>query len=254
MVRAMTFTDAGRSSMQAIQVTSFGGPEVLTPVSLPAPVPGPGEAAIAVSVADVLFLDAMIRSGRYAEAFPLRPPYIPGNGVAGRVVSTGAGVDPGWAGRLAVARAGKNHVFHARAAQRLGRLFAQHPRDGVGDVRFSAAVRPDNGGDAVPVELQFRAVTERFEAKYLELLQFEQRALLCCRTHTAPRVPHPNVVLFATLGWGFSQTLFPRSVSDASGAGRMTLGLLFTNQFPPLHAPQNPTPGLERARHRLKLM
>ena len=108
MVRAMTFTDAGRSSMRAIQVTSFGGPEVLTSVSLPAPVPGPGEAAIAVSVADVLFLDAMIRSGRYAEAFPVRPPYIPGNGVAGRVISTGEGVDPGWTGRLVVAHTGSH--------------------------------------------------------------------------------------------------------------------------------------------------
>jgi NADPH:quinone reductase len=97
----MTLTD-----MRAIQVTSFGGPEVLTPATLPAPVPGPGEAAIAVSVADLLFLDAMIRSGRYAEAFPVRPPYVPGNGVAGRVVTVGEGVDPGWIGRPVVAPTG----------------------------------------------------------------------------------------------------------------------------------------------------
>ena len=30
-------------------------------------------------------------------------------------------------GRVAVARAGENHVFHARAAQRLGRLLTEHP-------------------------------------------------------------------------------------------------------------------------------
>lgn len=47
--------------MMAIDARSS---EVLTPVSLPAPVPGPGEATIVVSVADVLFLDTMIRSGR----------------------------------------------------------------------------------------------------------------------------------------------------------------------------------------------
>jgi NADPH2:quinone reductase len=51
-------------SLMATEVREFGGPEVLTPVSLPAPVPAPGEAVIAVSVADVLFLDTMIRSGR----------------------------------------------------------------------------------------------------------------------------------------------------------------------------------------------
>jgi hypothetical protein len=34
-------------SMMAIEAREFGGPEVLTPISLPAPVPGPGEAVIA---------------------------------------------------------------------------------------------------------------------------------------------------------------------------------------------------------------
>jgi NADPH2:quinone reductase len=95
------------ATMRAIQVTSFGGPEVLTPVTLPAPVPGPGEVAIAVSVADVLFLDAMIRSGSSAGAFPVRPPYVPGNGVAGHVVAVGAGVDSGLTGRLVVAPTGR---------------------------------------------------------------------------------------------------------------------------------------------------
>jgi NADPH:quinone reductase-like Zn-dependent oxidoreductase len=81
-------------SITATEVRVFGGPEVLTPVSLPAPVPGPGEAVIAVSVADVLFLDTMIRSGRARDAFPQRPPYIPGNGVAGHLTAAGDGVDP----------------------------------------------------------------------------------------------------------------------------------------------------------------
>jgi NADPH2:quinone reductase len=92
--------------MRAIQVTSFGGPEVLVPATLPAPVPGPGEAAIAVSAADVLLLDAIIRYGLAAAVFPVRPPYVPGNGVAGRVVATGEGVDSAWTGRLVVAHTG----------------------------------------------------------------------------------------------------------------------------------------------------
>jgi NADPH2:quinone reductase len=92
--------------MRAVQVPGFGGPEVLVPTTLPEPVPQPGEAVIAVSVADVLFLDTMIRSGRFAEAFGVRPPYIPGNGVAGQVVATGEDVDPGWIGRRVAAHTG----------------------------------------------------------------------------------------------------------------------------------------------------
>ncbi|HEX3965232.1 MAG TPA: zinc-binding dehydrogenase [Trebonia sp.] len=93
-------------SMTAIEAREFGGPEVLTPASLPAPVPGPGEAVIAVSVADVLFLDTMIRSGLARDTFPQRPPYVPGNGIAGHVAAVGDGIDPAWAGRRVVARTG----------------------------------------------------------------------------------------------------------------------------------------------------
>ena len=94
------------SGVTAVRAREFGGPEVLVPVSLPAPEPGPGEAVIAVTAADVLFVDAMIRSGQARDYFPQRPPYIPGNGVAGRVAAVGDGADPAWAGRLVVARTG----------------------------------------------------------------------------------------------------------------------------------------------------
>ena len=77
--------------------------------------------------------------------------------------------DLGHAGGFALARAGKDHVGHVRAAQALGALLAQHPADGVGDVRLAAAVRTHNGGDAVTVELQLGAVAERLEAKDLKL-------------------------------------------------------------------------------------
>lgn len=36
---------------------------------------------MAVSAGDVLFLDAVIRSGWAAAWFPVTPPYVPGNGV-----------------------------------------------------------------------------------------------------------------------------------------------------------------------------
>jgi NADPH2:quinone reductase len=67
---------------------------VLATISVPDLVPGPGEVIIAVTVADVLLLDAVIRPGRAAAWFPITPPYVPGNGVAGRVSAVGEGVDP----------------------------------------------------------------------------------------------------------------------------------------------------------------
>jgi NADPH:quinone reductase len=92
---------------QAIEVTRFGGPEVLALSSVPEPVAGPGQAVISVAVADVLFLDATIRSGRAAAWFPVHPPYVPGGGVGGRLTAAGAGVDPAWAGRAVIARTGE---------------------------------------------------------------------------------------------------------------------------------------------------
>jgi NADPH2:quinone reductase len=114
-------------SMMAIEAREFGGPQVLTPASLPVPVPGPGEAVISVSAAAVLYLDTMIRSGRARGAFPQRPPYIPGNGVAGQVAAVGDGVDPGWTGRPVVARTGPHGGeggYAARALVPASRLVA----------------------------------------------------------------------------------------------------------------------------------
>ena len=45
--------------------------------------PDPGEAVIAVSACDVMFLDTLLRSGWGEGFFPVRPPYVPGSGVAG---------------------------------------------------------------------------------------------------------------------------------------------------------------------------
>ena len=92
---------------QVVQVTRFGGPEVLATAAVPDLVPGPGEAIVAVSAADVLLLDAVIRSGLAAAWFPITPPYVPGNGVAGQVSAVGQGVNPGWTGRAVVAHTGE---------------------------------------------------------------------------------------------------------------------------------------------------
>lgn len=90
--------------MRAIQVSRYGGPEVLEVVEVPDPVAGPGQVTVDVAVADVLFVDSQIRSGKADGWFKVALPYIPGNGVGGTVASVGEGVDPSWVGRRVVSR------------------------------------------------------------------------------------------------------------------------------------------------------
>ena len=89
--------------MRAIQATRFGGPEVLVTSEATDPVAGPGQVVVEVSVADTLFVETQIRRG-VAEWFSVEPPYVPGGGVAGEVVSVGEGVDYGWIGQRVIAR------------------------------------------------------------------------------------------------------------------------------------------------------
>ncbi|WP_425434775.1 zinc-binding dehydrogenase [Nonomuraea jiangxiensis] len=70
---------------------------------MPDPVPGAGEVLIDVDVIDTLWLETMVRSGAGQEYWPMRPPYVPGNGVAGRVVQIGTGADQNLRGRRVVA-------------------------------------------------------------------------------------------------------------------------------------------------------
>ncbi len=92
--------------VRAVEVVRFGGPDALRLRELPDPVPGPGQVVVAASVCDVLFVDTVIRSGRGADYFPIRPPYVPGNGVGGTVAAVGDGVEAGWRGRPVVGHTG----------------------------------------------------------------------------------------------------------------------------------------------------
>ncbi|MEU7479584.1 zinc-binding dehydrogenase [Lentzea sp. NPDC042327] len=90
--------------MRAVRVHGFGGPEVLVAEEVPDPVAGPGQVVVGVAAADVIFLDTLLRRGWGHEYFPTHPPYVPGGGGAGHVLSAGEGVDPAWVGRHVVAR------------------------------------------------------------------------------------------------------------------------------------------------------
>ena len=92
--------------MRAVEVARFGGPDALELRELPDPVPGPGQVVVAASACDVLFVDTVIRSGRGTDYFPIRPPYVPGNGMGGTVAAVGDGVEAGWRGRPVVGHTG----------------------------------------------------------------------------------------------------------------------------------------------------
>ncbi|ACY97658.1 MULTISPECIES: quinone oxidoreductase family protein [Thermomonospora] len=68
--------------MRAIQITEFGGPEVLRLVELPDPVPGPGEVLIEVSRAGVNYADTHQAENSYLS--PAALPMVPGGEVVGR--------------------------------------------------------------------------------------------------------------------------------------------------------------------------
>ncbi len=76
--------------MTAIEITSFGDPQVLKPVERPKPEPGPCEIVIRVKAAGVARADVMQRQGKYPP--PPGAPDIPGLDVAGTVDSIGANV------------------------------------------------------------------------------------------------------------------------------------------------------------------
>ena len=79
--------------MRAVQITAFGGPEILAPVELPDPRPGPGELLVDVAVAGVNFIDTYNRSG----AYPVDLPFVLGQEGAGRVAALGPGDTGGFA-------------------------------------------------------------------------------------------------------------------------------------------------------------
>jgi NADPH2:quinone reductase len=70
--------------MRAIQITEFGGPEVLTVVDVPAPTAGPGEELITVSRAGVNYADTHAADDSYLA--PTKLPLIPGGEVVGSTV------------------------------------------------------------------------------------------------------------------------------------------------------------------------
>ncbi|MDQ3721486.1 MAG: zinc-binding dehydrogenase [Actinomycetota bacterium] len=73
--------------MRAIQMSEYGGPEVLQPVELPVPEPAPGEVLVRVARAGLNFADTHRRTNSYLAKDEL--PLVPGSEVAGVREDTG---------------------------------------------------------------------------------------------------------------------------------------------------------------------
>ena len=81
------------STMTAIEIARFGGPEVLIPATRPMPQPQEGEILIKVAAAGVNRPDILQRTGGYAP--PPGASDLPGLEIAGTVAALGSGVG-GW--------------------------------------------------------------------------------------------------------------------------------------------------------------
>ncbi len=97
--------------MRVIEISSFGGPEVLRIAERPMPVPGAGEVLIKVAAAGVNRPDVIQRYGKYAP--PPGASDIPGLEVSGHMAGA-------WAGRRAVG--GRRRRLRAACGRRLRRV------------------------------------------------------------------------------------------------------------------------------------
>jgi NADPH:quinone reductase len=81
-----------------VAIQTFGSPEGLAVIDLPAPTPADGQVVVATEAIGVGGVDAVIRRGALA-AYGFTEGLIPGSEVAGTVTAAGANVDRSWVGQ-----------------------------------------------------------------------------------------------------------------------------------------------------------
>jgi NADPH:quinone reductase-like Zn-dependent oxidoreductase len=84
--------------MRAVEIRTFGRPEGLAVIDIPAPGPAAGQVLIATEAIGVGGVDAVIRSGAIG-GYGIKEGHILGSEVAGTVTAVGDGVDPAWTGQ-----------------------------------------------------------------------------------------------------------------------------------------------------------
>ncbi|GHO48079.1 NADP-dependent oxidoreductase [Ktedonospora formicarum] len=80
------------STMQAVRVYSYGGPEQLKLEQVPRPEAGEGEVLLRIHAVGVVPADWKIREGMFQSFYTPQFPYIPGSILAGTVEAVGPGV------------------------------------------------------------------------------------------------------------------------------------------------------------------
>jgi NADPH:quinone reductase len=83
--------------MRAVVADHAGPPDVLHIVELDDPIPGPHQVLVQVELAAITFIETRMRAGASIGP-PVSFPVVLGNGVGGRVVALGDGVDRRWLG------------------------------------------------------------------------------------------------------------------------------------------------------------
>ncbi|GAW34796.1 quinone oxidoreductase 1 [Roseovarius sp. A-2] len=78
------------SEMTVVEISEYGGPEVLKPATAPVPRPGPGQILVRIAYAGVNRPDALQRAGNYAPPPDASP--LPGLEASGHVAAIGDGV------------------------------------------------------------------------------------------------------------------------------------------------------------------
>ncbi|MFD9247446.1 NADP-dependent oxidoreductase [Streptomyces sp. NPDC059556] len=84
--------------MRVVEVTAYGGPEVLRMARRPEPEAGavPGMVRVRLKAAGVNQADIRIRAGLYADAVgDLKPPFVLGTDFAGKLLDPAPGMEPG---------------------------------------------------------------------------------------------------------------------------------------------------------------
>ena len=105
------------ATMKAIEITSYGGPEVLRYGDVERPSPKPGEVLVRMAATSVNPVDWKIRDGYLKEVFKRPLPLIPGGDVAGTIAEVGVEVtswkvgDPVYALILGRAQTGLQAFF-----------------------------------------------------------------------------------------------------------------------------------------------
>lgn len=118
--------------MLSVVMEEFGGPEVLRVQQVEDPVPGPGQVLVEVAYASVTFVETQVRSGNGPFGKPPLP-RVPGNGVGGRVVAVGPGVDPALTGTVVVTTTGGEGGYAELALARAEEMVPVPPGVGLKD-------------------------------------------------------------------------------------------------------------------------